>query len=80
MSQTVLPPREEWAQLAPGPASVVWRRAGDVRVLLTAGYSLVLQVAHPTVGAGVSAHSAFRDDPWGRLLRTLDAFYAMVYG
>ena len=45
-----------------------------------AGYALVLQVAHPTVGAGVSEHSVFRADPWGRLMRTLDAFYALVYG
>lgn len=80
VSGSVLPPPEEWAHLAPAPQSVVWRRAGDPRVLLAAGYALVLQVAHPTVGAGVSEHSSFREDPWGRLLRTLDAFYALVYG
>jgi uncharacterized protein (DUF2236 family) len=80
VSRSVLPPPEEWAHLAPAPQSVVWRRAGDPRVLLAAGYALVLQVAHPTVGAGVSEHSSFREDPWGRLLRTLDAFYALVYG
>jgi uncharacterized protein (DUF2236 family) len=49
-------------------------------LLLSAGYALLLQVAHPTVGAGVSEHSSFRVDPWGRLLRTLDAFYGLVYG
>jgi uncharacterized protein (DUF2236 family) len=76
----VLPPREEWPRLAPAPQSIVWRRAGDPRVLLSAGYALVLQVAHPTVAAGVGQHSSFRDDPWGRLGRTLDAFYALVYG
>jgi uncharacterized protein (DUF2236 family) len=80
MARTVLPPPEEWARLAPAPGSVVWRRASDPRVLLTAGYALVLQVAHPTVGAAVSEHSSFRDDPWGRLWRTLDAFYGLVYG
>jgi uncharacterized protein (DUF2236 family) len=80
VSASVLPPRAEWARLAPAPGSVVWRRASDPRVLLTAGYALVLQVAHPTVGAGVSQHSSFRADPWGRLLRTLDAFYGLVYG
>jgi uncharacterized protein (DUF2236 family) len=63
-----------------GPETIVWRRAGDVRVLLAAGYALVLQVAHPTVGAGVSEHSSFQEDPWGRLLRTLDYACTMVYG
>ena len=80
MTRSVLPPPDEWSRLAPAPGSVVWRRASDPRVLLTAGYALVLQVAHPTVAAGVSEHSSFREDPWGRLLRTLDAFYGLVYG
>jgi len=40
----------------------------------------MLQVAHPVVGAGVSEHSNFRADPWGRLLRTLDFTTSMVYG
>jgi len=48
--------------------------------MLAAGYALLLQVSHPTVGAGVSEHSRFRSDPWGRLLRTLDYSYTMVYG
>jgi uncharacterized protein (DUF2236 family) len=80
VSRPILPSPDEWAQLAPAPHSILWRRAGDPRLLLTTGYALVLQVAHPTVGAGVSEHSAFREDPWRRLWRTLDAFYALVYG
>jgi uncharacterized protein (DUF2236 family) len=32
------------------------------------------------VGAGVSQHSSFKQDPWGRLLRTLDYTSSMVYG
>jgi uncharacterized protein (DUF2236 family) len=39
-----------------------------------------MQVSHPSVGAGVSQHSNFKQDPWGRLLRTLDYTSAMVYG
>jgi uncharacterized protein (DUF2236 family) len=39
-----------------------------------------MQVSHPSVGAGVSQHSNFNEDPWGRLLRTLDYTSAMVYG
>lgn len=45
-----------------------------------AGYALMLQVSHPVVGAGVSEHSNFRADPWGRLLRTLDFTTSVVYG
>jgi uncharacterized protein (DUF2236 family) len=66
--------------LAPKRGSVLWRYAGDARLIATGGHSILLQVAHPTVGAGVSEHSSFRADPWGRLLRTLDYFYVMVYG
>jgi uncharacterized protein (DUF2236 family) len=76
----VLPPPDQWASLAPTPSSIAWRRAGDARVMVMAGYALLLQVAHPTVGAGVTEHSSFRSDPWGRLLRTLDYTNIMVYG
>ncbi|MFL5900747.1 MAG: oxygenase MpaB family protein [Solirubrobacterales bacterium] len=67
-------------RLAPKPGSVLWRYGGDVRLISTGAYAILLQVGHPTVGAGVSEHSDFRADPWGRLLRTLDYTYAMTYG
>jgi uncharacterized protein (DUF2236 family) len=79
MSEPVMPPPNEWESLTPGKDTVTWRWAGDVRVLLAAGYALLLQVSHPTVGAGVSEHSQFRSDPWGRLFRTLDYSCTMVY-
>jgi len=75
-----MPPPEEWPALVPAPGTIAWRRASDARLLLAAGYALVLQVSHPTVGAGVSEHSQFRREPWGRLMRTLDYTYTMVYG
>jgi uncharacterized protein (DUF2236 family) len=75
-----MPPEEQWSALAPHPGTLTWRRADDARVLLAAGYALLLQVSHPTVGAGVSEHSRFRSDPWGRLLRTLDYACTIVYG
>jgi uncharacterized protein (DUF2236 family) len=80
MAEQLMPPPGEWAALVPGRETITWRRAGDVRVLLAAGYALLLQVSHPTVGAGVHEHSRFRSDPWGRLLRTLDYSCTMVYG
>lgn len=36
-------------------------------------------MAHPTVGAGVRDHSTFEQDPWGRLLRTVDYLTLLVY-
>jgi uncharacterized protein (DUF2236 family) len=80
MSTSIMPPPADWPSLTPHPGTVTWRFAGDARVLIAAGYALLLQVAHPTVGAGVSEHSQFRRDPWGRLLRTLDYTCTMVYG
>jgi len=59
--------------------SVIARYAGDLRPILLAGYTLLLQVSHPTVGAGVHDHSDFVEDPWGRLLRTLDFVYLLTY-
>jgi uncharacterized protein (DUF2236 family) len=55
----------------PGPKSLTWRYAGDWRGALTSRTTLLLQVAHPVVGAGVAEHSRFLDDRWGRLLRTI---------
>jgi uncharacterized protein (DUF2236 family) len=79
-SASIMPPAGDWPSLAPHPGTITWRYAGDARLLIAAGYALLLQVSHPTVGAGVSEHSQFRHDPWGRLLRTLDYTYTMVYG
>jgi uncharacterized protein (DUF2236 family) len=78
--ERVLPNAEEVPALVPGSDSVTWRYAGDIRLIATGAYAILLQVAHPAVGAGVSEHSDFRSDPWGRLLRTLDYSYTMTYG
>lgn len=77
---SVLPSPEEYAELAPRPGSPVWRAFNDVRMLSTAGYALLLQVSHPTVGHGVHQYSSFTKDPWGRLLRTLDYVHGTIYG
>jgi uncharacterized protein (DUF2236 family) len=77
---TVLPDQAQVPALVPSRGGPVWRAAGDIRLLSTSGYALLLQVAHPTVGAGVLEHSNFREDPWGRLLRTLDYVHGSIYG
>src|SRR4051812_9828188 len=80
MSVPLLPSEEEARRLAPRPRSVAWCYAGDARTMLGAGSALLLQVAHPTVAAGVREHSNFAEDPWGRLLRTLDFVNLVIYG
>ena len=65
---------------APAPGSLTWRHAGDPRILNAAGYALLLQLAHPTVAAGVRDHSDYASDPWGRLLRSIDYLYLMAFG
>jgi uncharacterized protein (DUF2236 family) len=80
MSTSILPSDAELAGLVPTSDSIVWRRAGDARTFAGAGYALLLQVAHPTVAAGVREHSSYAVDPWGRLLRTLDYVNVLVYG
>lgn len=53
---------------------------GDPRLMFTAPCALLLQVAHPTVSAGVKEHSDYLNHPWLRLLRTLDFVFVMTYG
>ncbi|MFJ4621185.1 oxygenase MpaB family protein [Streptomyces sp. NPDC088812] len=62
------------------PDTILWDIAGDVRLLLSLPAALVLQVAHPAVGAGVDDHSVFRTDPWGRAERSLESLQLWVYG
>lgn len=63
-----------------GPESVTWRVNREGVLLLGGGAALIMQVAHPLVGAGVAEHSNYREDPWGRLYRTLDLTTSIVFG
>jgi uncharacterized protein (DUF2236 family) len=49
-------------------------------MLLGGGRSLVLQVGHPIVAAGVAKFSNFEQAPWKRLVGTLDLYMRVVYG
>lgn len=63
-----------------GPGAVAWYAASDLRALLMAIRVLVLQTAHPMVGAGVLEHSVYKTDPWGRLWRSLTSVMHQVFG
>ncbi len=76
----IFPSEEELDGLILGPDSVAWRVTSDLRLNVAMLYPLLLQVAHPTVDAGVAEHSDFEHRPWDRLLRTMDYVSMLVYG
>ena len=64
-----------------GPDSVVWRVHADFPAMLAGGISaLMLQALHPLAMAGVYDHSAFREDPFGRLRRTATFVAGTTFG
>jgi len=61
--------------------SVVWRVHGDVASMMVGGVtSLLMQMLHPKVLAGVWDHSNFRADMHGRLRRTARFIARTTYG
>jgi uncharacterized protein (DUF2236 family) len=79
VKSTVFPADEELDGLLVSTESITWRIASDARLWVVMLYPLLLQVAHPTVGAGVRDFSDFERHPWERLLRTLDYVTLLVY-
>ena len=64
-----------------GPGSEAWALDREAMLLLGAGpRALLLQLAHPSVAAGVADHSDFRADPWRRLDGTLRSYLRIIYG
>src|SRR5262245_30316261 len=63
-----------------GPNTVTWRVHSEP-ILWIAGYrALLLQTLHPRALAGVLQNSNFREDPWGRLIRTARFYGEVIYG
>src|SRR5262245_27805000 len=70
----------------PPPEEGLFREGSQLRrvsaesvLILGGGRALLLEVAHPLVAAGVAEHSRFREDPLGRLQRTLDAMSTLAF-
>jgi uncharacterized protein (DUF2236 family) len=63
-----------------GPDSVTWRLHAEPILWLAGLRALLLQTLLPRALAGVLQNSAFRDDPWGRLIRTAQFYGQVVYG
>jgi uncharacterized protein (DUF2236 family) len=60
--------------------AVIRRVDAEGSILLGGGRALLLQLAHPSVAAGVADHSDFEGDPLRRLRGTLEATYTIVFG
>src|SRR5437588_8503485 len=80
MPRRLCPPDDELDSLRVGPGSLTWQFGSDLRLFLTMLYPLLLQVAHPTVGAGVRDYSDFERRPFNRLFGTLDYLLVLQYG
>jgi len=63
-----------------GPGAAAWYVSAVSRFLLVAIRTLVLQVAHPMVGAAVGQQSVYKSDPYGRLWRTATSVIRQVFG
>lgn len=63
-----------------GPSSVTWRISTDLTSPVAGLRSLLLQALHPLAMAGVDQHSAWREDPVGRLAATSGYLATVSYG
>src|SRR5688572_32255524 len=71
----------EQSALLPFPNDAMVRRVhGEGVLLLGGGRALLMQIAHPDVARGVAEHSRFREERFGRLLRTLRPMFAIAFG
>jgi uncharacterized protein (DUF2236 family) len=61
------------------PDSAIWRVDREMALLLGGGRALLMQLAHPKLAAGVADHSHFKENPLGRLYRTMDTMWSIVF-
>ncbi len=63
-----------------GPGSVAWKVGREAVVLLGGSRAVLMQLAHPLVAIGVSTHSDYMSDPFGRAARTFMHGEWMMFG
>ncbi len=63
-----------------GPDSTIWRVHADAASLVGGIRALLVQAMHPTVLAGFDEHSAYREDPTGRLQATAAFVTVATFG
>ena len=63
-----------------GPGSIGWKINRESVVLLGGARAVLMQLAHPLVAMGVSAHSDYMTDPFGRAERTFVLGEILTFG
>jgi uncharacterized protein (DUF2236 family) len=63
-----------------GPGSVAWKINRESAVMLGGARAVLMQLAHPLVAMGVSAHSSYMTDPFGRAERTFVLGELLTFG
>lgn len=62
------------------PESLLWQVNQELLIFTLATRAVLLEMAHPLVAQGISDHSNFRKNPYGRLVRTMLAASAVTFG
>ncbi|MEO6472620.1 MAG: oxygenase MpaB family protein [Aeromicrobium sp.] len=62
-----------------GPGSILWETYGERLGYLLAPREGLLQLMYPDLGRGVEQHSAFYDEPWERLFRSVPQIVGTIY-
>ncbi|HEU5198056.1 MAG TPA: oxygenase MpaB family protein, partial [Ktedonobacterales bacterium] len=63
-----------------GPGSVTWRLHSEQWLILGGARAFLMQAAHPKVAQGALDFSAYAEDPFGRVFRTVMAMSVFLAG
>lgn len=63
-----------------GPESVTWRLHNEQWLILGGARAFLMQAAHPKVAQGALDFSAYAEDPFGRVFRTVQAMTVLLTG
>ncbi len=63
-----------------GPHALTWRLHEEQWLIFSGARAFLMQAAHPVVAQGALDHSAFAEDPFGRVYRTIQGMSVLIFG
>ena len=63
-----------------GPDSISWRLHEEQWLITAGARAFLMQAAHPKVAQGALDHSAFAEDPFGRVYNTIQGMAILIFG